>query len=124
MKTVFIVDDDPQVFEIIKTMLGKTDLSLRHFENGQTCWDVLQNGDKPDLIVLDIMMPQLSGMALCQKIKKSEPLNKIKILMLSAKDSQKDRLAGLIDGADDYVTKPFHIASLSHKIQYMLSEAM
>jgi DNA-binding response OmpR family regulator len=120
MKRIFVVDDDPQVFKIIKTMLSHAPLDLCHYPNGQACWDALQQQDAPDLIILDIMMPQLSGITLCQRIRETPDLKKIKVLMLSAKDSQKDRLAGLSDGADDYVTKPFHIATLAHKIQYML----
>ena len=124
VKRVFIVDDDPQVFKIIETVFRHSPLELIPYPNGLACWEALQQQSQmPDLIVMDIMMPHLSGIGLCQKIKADNQFDGIKLLMLSAKDSQRDRLAGLCDGADDYVTKPFHIATLAHKIQYMLASA-
>jgi DNA-binding response OmpR family regulator len=76
----------------------------------------------PQLVILDIMMPGLSGIDVCQQLRKDYPDRKFQVLMLSVKDSQADRRRALEYGADDYVTKPFHIASLARKIEYIFDK--
>ncbi len=120
-KKILIVDDDPQVHKMLETVLTPKNYNLTFAENGRSAWEKMQI-HRPDLMVLDIMMPEMSGIELCQKVRAAPEFKGILILMLSAKDSQSDRLVGLKDGADDYVTKPFHVATLVNKIEYMLNK--
>lgn len=120
-KKILIVDDDPQVHKMLETVLTPKNYNLTFAENGRSAWEKIQI-NRPDLMVLDIMMPEMSGIELCQKVRAVPELKGILILMLSAKDSQSDRITGLKDGADDYVTKPFHVATLVNKIEYMLNK--
>ncbi|MBI2339283.1 MAG: response regulator [Deltaproteobacteria bacterium] len=118
-KKILIVDDDPQVHKMLATVLAPRHYTLDSAEDGPRAWEKIQS-DRPDLIILDIMMPEMSGIELCEKIRADASLKDTLILMLSAKDTQNDRLKGLQYGADDYVTKPFHVATLVHKIEHML----
>ena len=106
---------------MLSTVLVPKHYQLESAEDGTKAWDKILS-DRPDLIILDIMMPEMSGIELCEKIKGDVSLKNILILMLSAKDTQNDRLKGLKYGADDYVTKPFHVSTLVHKIEHMLSK--
>lgn len=118
---ILIVDDDPQVHKMLETVLMPRKYQLLFAGDGIAAWNQIQIM-KPDLIVLDIMMPEMSGIELCKKIRGDDTLKGVLILMLSAKDLQSDRILGLQYGADDYVTKPFHVTALVHKIEYMLSK--
>lgn len=121
-KKILIVDDDPQVHRILETVLASKSYQIMKAPDGTLAWETICT-QRPDLVVLDIMMPGLSGIEVCQKIRREPELSSTLVLMLSAKDSQDDRLHGLQYGADDYVTKPFHVATLVNKIDYMLQKA-
>lgn len=120
-KRILIVDDDPQVHKMLGAVLGPKAFLLESALESQRAWETICK-QKPDLVILDIMMPGMSGIELCQKIRGEPTLNKTLVLMLSAKDTQSDRLKGLQYGADDYVTKPFHVSTLVRKIEHMLSK--
>ncbi len=118
---ILIVDDDPTVHKLI----GKS-LSAECFEvhsvtdptNALTEAQRLQ----PDLMILDLMMPRMSGMDVCRLVKQNPELKNTKVLILSAKETQDDRINGLDYGADDFVSKPFRLTSLVRKIEYMLTK--
>ncbi|MBL7685785.1 MAG: response regulator [Deltaproteobacteria bacterium] len=119
-KKILVVDDDPQVFRIISRLLS-------HQYQLETAGDGIEAIQKikyyqPHLLILDLMMPGMSGLEVCKTVKKNGA-EAIQILMLSAKDAQVDRRTCLEMGADDFETKPFHIASLMRKIHYMLEKA-
>lgn len=118
---IFIVDDDPQVHKMLSTVLLPKNFDVKVAPNAIEAWEKI-NHFKPHLIILDIMMPGMSGVELCQKIRNDKNLKNVLILMLSAKDTQNDRLKGLQYGADDYVTKPFHVSTLVNKIEHMLAK--
>jgi len=118
---VLIVDDDPQIRKILTRMLQGPKFEIHHAEDGQQALDVVSDVE-PHLIILDIMMPGMSGIDVCRQVREKYPERDIKVLMLSAKDSQSDRRLALEYGANDYVTKPFHIASLGRKIEYMFEK--
>jgi len=120
-KKILIVDDDPQVHKMLGTVLIPKNYELDSAMDASRAWEKV-NADKPDLIILDIMMPGMSGIEFCQKIKSDENLKTVLILMVSAKDSQNDRLKGLQYGAEDYVVKPFHVTTLVNKIGHLLSK--
>jgi DNA-binding response OmpR family regulator len=116
---ILIVDDDPQIHKLISKMLPLEAYTERSAYSATEAMESIFK-ERPDLIVLDIMMPKISGMEVCNKIKGDATTRDIKILILSAKDTQEDRLDGLTSGADDYISKPFHMQHLIRKIEHML----
>jgi DNA-binding response OmpR family regulator len=120
-RKVLIVDDDPQIRKILERMLVGPDYDLRFATDGLSALKQLTE-KLADLVILDIMMPGMSGIDVCKQIREQFRDTDIQVLMLSAKDSQSDRRRALEYGADDYVTKPFHISSLARKIQYMFEK--
>lgn len=120
-KKILIVDDDPQVHKMLEAVLVPKKFQVDSALDAMTAWDKVSS-QKPDLVILDIMMPEVSGIELCKKIREDDSLKNTLILMLSAKDTQSDRLKGLQYGADDYVTKPFHMTTLVRKIEHMLEK--
>jgi DNA-binding response OmpR family regulator len=120
-RKVLVVDDDPQVRKILMRMLAPAIYEIRSADDGFSALQSVREWN-PDLVILDIMMPGMSGIEVCRQIREEKPQQDLQILMLSAKDSQADRIRALEYGANDYVTKPFHIASLGRKIQYMFEK--
>ncbi|MBN1934391.1 MAG: response regulator [Anaerolineae bacterium] len=109
MKKILIVDDEP----LIRTLLEETledfqdhDVELLTAGNGFEGWTVIQK-ERPQLVILDVMMPKMSGYEVCQKIKQTPEFAGIWVIMLTAKGQEIDRLRGDEAGADEYVTKPF-----------------
>lgn len=120
-RRILIVDDDPQIRKILERMLTQSPYEIQSAQDGLQALELVEKF-RPHLIILDVMMPGLSGMEVCQKIRERFPKEEIQILMLTAKESQPDRRLALETGADDYITKPFHIASLARKIEYALNQ--
>ncbi len=120
-RKVLVVDDDPQIRNILGRMLVDPSYEVFTASDGTAALEALKNF-RPQLVILDIMMPGMSGIEVCRHIRQNHPKDEIQVLMLSAKDSQADRRLALEYGADDYVTKPFHIASLARKIKYMFEK--
>ena len=116
---VLIVDDDPQIHKLITKMLPPESYSVRSAYSAEEAFAAIAK-EKPRLIILDIMMPKISGIEVCNKIKSDPATGDILIMILSAKDAQADRIDGLEKGADEYVSKPFHINHLVRKIEHML----
>jgi DNA-binding response OmpR family regulator len=113
-KKILIVEDDPGIqlslideFESHGYVVFKTD-------NGETAIEIVEN-QKPDLIILDIMLPVLDGLEVCKRLRQTG--NKIPIIMLTVKDKEIDRVLGLELGADDYVTKPFSLRELMARVK-------
>jgi DNA-binding response OmpR family regulator len=117
---ILIVDDDPQVHKLISKMLPVEEYSVRSAYSASEAMDGVASA-RPDLIILDIMMPKISGIEVCNRIKANPETRDIRILILSAKDAQEDRIEGLAHGADDYIAKPFHMKHLIRKIEHMLA---
>nr|WP_246594088.1 response regulator transcription factor [Evansella tamaricis] len=100
---VLIADDDPNVCEILSLYLKENQHDVVEANNGQQAISLFDS-ENPDIILLDIMMPDMDGFEVCKEIRKKST---IPIIMLTAKDEEFDRILGLEIGADDYVTKPF-----------------
>ena len=112
-KTILIVDDEKPIVDILVYNLQKEGYNTLEAGDGMTAVDIALE-QKPDLILLDIMLPKMDGLAACKKIRHS--LN-VPILMLTAKDEEIDKILGLELGADDYVTKPFSVRELMARIK-------
>jgi two-component system OmpR family response regulator len=113
---ILVVDDDPHIREVIRVALRKAGMSVIEARDGK---DALARfaGERPDLIVLDIGMPEFDGLDVCREIRKSSD---VPILFLSARDEEIDRVLGLEIGGDDYVTKPFSPRELVARINVIL----
>ena len=118
-RIMLIVDDNPDVRYFIRSHFD-TIYTIYEAKNGQEGWD-LAIQYIPDVIISDILMPDVDGYEFCRRIKKDERTSHIPILLLTALHSKEHEMAGLSYGADDYVTKPFDILILQTKIENMLS---
>ena len=116
---LLIVDDDPQIHRLLAKMLPEPHYKISSAFSADEAYTII-NTHHPAMVILDIMMPKVSGMEVCTYIKGNPALADIKVLILSAKDAQSDRIDGLTHGADDYVAKPFHMKHLVRKIEHML----
>ena len=112
-KTILIVDDEKPIVDILVYNLQKEGYSTIEANDGVTAVEIALN-QKPDLILLDIMLPKMDGLTVCKKIRTT--LN-VPILMLTARDEEIDKIIGLELGADDYVTKPFSVRELMARIK-------
>ena len=118
MSTVLIVEDEVDLADIIIYNLKKETITTKHALHGTTALTYLD--PMPNVILLDIMLPDMSGIEVCQEIRKQEHGNKPFIIMLTAKAEEVDRLKGFEVGADDYVTKPFVMKELLFRIKAAL----
>jgi len=116
---VLIVDDNPKALAIAKARLKKEMLEILCVENGEHCVEVARK-EKPDLILLDVDMPDISGFKVCQILKDDAVLCTIPVIFLTASDDNKDRVKGLDLGAVDYVTKPFDVFELRARVRAAL----
>ncbi len=121
-KSLLIVDDDRSLVEIIALYLEEYDYQIHTAYNGRTGENMAKD-IHPDLIVLDIMLPKMSGYRVCRRLKRDRNTKDIPILMLSAKSAIADIDEGFKASADDYLTKPFEPERLHQKIKKLLKES-
>lgn len=118
-KTILIVDDEKTIVDMLVYNLQKEGYNTLEAGDGETAVNVALD-KKPDLVLLDIMLPKMDGLAVCKRIR--QYLN-VPILMLSAKDEEIDKILGLELGADDYITKPFSVRELMARVKANLRKA-
>lgn len=108
-KKLLIVDDEAHIRMLIEQTLEDLEdegVELLFADNGEKALSIIQE-EKPDLVFLDVMMPKMNGMEVCQRVKKELNLSEVYIILLTAKGQEVDRQKGLEMGADRYMTKPF-----------------
>ncbi|MEM7499100.1 MAG: response regulator transcription factor [Pseudomonadota bacterium] len=115
-RTILVVDDDPHIRDVVAFALGKAGLAVETAADGAEALGMIQSG-APDLVVLDINMPEMDGLELCRQLRRGSDLP---ILFLSSRDDEIDRVVGLELGADDYVTKPFSPRELTARVAAIL----
>lgn len=120
MPSVLIVDDDDTVANVVVSYLERAGFEAKHVTDGQSGLDIVATSP-PDLIVLDLMLPEVDGLEVCRRVRAAHP--DLPVIMLTALAEAEDRIAGLEVGADDYVTKPFSPRELVLRIESVLRRA-
>ena len=120
--SILIADDEPNQLELLSFNLSKAGYVVHKAHDGQQASDMITTL-RPDLVILDWMMPHLSGIDLCKTLRKSDDFKDMPIIMLSARGEEGDKTFGLDSGADDYITKPFSPRELIARIKAVLRRA-
>ncbi|MGH9789694.1 MAG: response regulator [Candidatus Acidiferrales bacterium] len=122
MKQILIIEDDRTTIELIKASLEKEGFEITAITDGESGLAQVRK-DPPDLLLLDLMLPKMPGLDVCRQIRGDDNLNRLPILMLTARGDEMDRVVGLEVGADDYVTKPFSPRELLARVKALLRRA-
>jgi two-component system, OmpR family, alkaline phosphatase synthesis response regulator PhoP len=117
MKKVLVVEDDPNISELIQIHLKDLDYQIQIRNNGRLGFEEA-NSNSYDLLILDIMLPEMDGIAICQRLRALD--NYTPILMITAKSEEIDKVIGLESGADDYITKPFKIREFIARVKAIM----
>lgn len=118
-KLVFIIDDEPDIVELVSLHLEKAGFEARGFLSAEDFFDSIEK-KVPDMILLDLMLPDADGFEICKYLKKKDEFASVPIIMLTAKGEETDKILGLELGADDYVTKPFSPKELVARVKAVL----
>ena len=119
-ESLLLVDDDDNLRSMLEAALSHHGFEVTAFENGRKALDAAPEVD-PDLIVLDVMMPDLDGFEVCRRLRSEG--NKVPVLFLTARDTVEDKVRGLTLGGDDYLVKPFSLEELVARTQALLRRA-
>jgi two-component system alkaline phosphatase synthesis response regulator PhoP len=116
---ILIVEDEPDIRKLVNYNLAQERFKVLEAEDGEQGLKIIQR-DKPDLVILDLMLPGLSGMELCKILRERSETERLPVLMLTAKAGEADRVVGLEMGADDYLTKPFSPREIVARVRAIL----
>jgi len=117
---VLIADDEPNIVTALEFLLQRGGYEVRVAQNGDEALNLIES-ERPDLVLLDVMMPLRSGYDVCQHLRERPELQHIKVIMLTAKGREAEMSKGLSSGADLYITKPFSTSDLMGKIRGLLA---
>ena len=120
--TILLVDDEPAQLELLRYNLEKAGFQTLQADNGRTAIELVEE-TAPDLVVLDWMMPEASGIDVCRELRARSATRLLPIILLSARGEEGDRALGLDTGADDYITKPFSPRELVARVKALLRRA-
>jgi len=118
-RKILVADDEPNIVISLEYLMKREGYTVLVARDGQEALDMIAR-ERPELVLLDVMMPKKSGLEVCQAVRASEELQATKILMLTAKGRDTDLAKGLALGADAYMTKPFSTRELVQKVAEML----
>lgn len=116
---VLIVEDEPEIADLIAFHVRREGFAARHVASGRAALDRVRD-DVPDLVILDLMLPDLDGLEVCRRLKQRTETRHVPIVMVTAKGEESDIVAGIELGAEDYVTKPFSPKVLMARIKNVL----
>lgn len=116
---IFSVEDDSNIQNVIKIALENSQFEIVNFDNAKSLFQKCEE-QIPDLLLLDIMLPDMDGLEIIKKVKKNTKLESIPIMIISAKSSEIDRVIGIDLGADDYLVKPFGVLELVSRVKALL----
>ncbi len=119
--SILVVDDEPNIVLSLEFIMQKEGYDVRIAKDGEEALQAIKE-KVPDLVLLDIMMPAMSGYEVCQRIRANPEWNDIRIVMLTAKGREVDQEKGMAMGADDYITKPFATRDLMARVKMILGE--
>ncbi len=120
-RTIMVVDDEPEIVTVVRLMLEQKGFNVRCAYNGQQVFADLEE-QKPDLIILDVMMPEMDGLEVLRRLKGAPETSSIPVVMLTALEQYENVLTGYKAGADHYITKPFTRTQLMTGINRLLSK--
>lgn len=121
-KRVLVVDDEPNIVMSLEFLMKRAGFEVQVARNGREALAALE-GTPPDLLLLDVMMPELDGYEVCERVRQRPEWNQTKIIMLTARGRDAERQRGLALGADRYVTKPFSTRELVEQAKQLLGVA-
>ena len=121
-KRVLVVDDEPNIVMSLEFLMKRAGFEVAVARNGREALAALE-GTPPDLLLLDVMMPELDGYEVCERVRQRPEWNQTKIIMLTARGRDAERQRGLALGADRYVTKPFSTRELVEQAKQLLGVA-
>ncbi len=121
-KRVLIIEDDPDIVELLRYNFVKNGFQVEDCGNGEDGLRILED-NKFDLLILDLMLPERSGLEVCREIRRDPELVYLPVIMLTARGEEMDKVIGLELGADDYVTKPFSVRELIARSKALLRRA-
>lgn len=116
---IYVLEDDSTIRELVVYTLCHMDLSAKGFEKPSLFWQEVER-EQPELVLLDIMLPEEDGLSVLERLRGNEKLRDIPVIMLTAKNTEYDKVLGLDAGADDYVAKPFGMMELVARIKALL----
>ena len=119
---ILVVEDDPDIAELVDRYLSKAGFATDRVSSGRDALAAI-SAKTPDLLVLDLMLPQLDGLEVCRRVRANEPTAHIPIIMLTARAEESERIVGLELGADDYLAKPFSPNELVARVRALLRRA-
>ena len=120
-KKIVLAEDEPQIARLIKFKLEKEGFEIEWKDNGEDAFNAIKE-IKPDLALLDVMMPVMDGYQVLKKVKEDDNLKHIPVIMLTAKGQERDVVKGFDLGSEDYIVKPFRPAELVARIKKILGE--
>ena len=120
-KKVFIVEDEPDLRDTLQYNFENEGFKVKSFPNGESFLETIKK-DKPNLVILDLMLPGISGLDVCRDLRMNEVNENVAVVMLTAKSEEIDRIVGFELGADDYVTKPFSVRELILRVKVLLKK--
>jgi two-component system response regulator ResD len=121
MKKILVVDDEPHIAKLVKNILSSEHFLVDEANTALDALDMIKH-KKYDMIVLDVMMPNMNGYELCEKLRENPETYEIPVIFLTAKHAVGDKIHAIHSGADDYITKPFDPEELIVKVYALLNE--
>ena len=120
MKKILVIEDEEDLNQTLSFNLENEGYKVTSALKGSEALKILKDSDTPDLVILDLMLPDISGLDICRHIRSEKELKNISVIMVTAKGEEVDRVVGFELGADDYVTKPFSVRELMLRIKAIL----
>lgn len=117
---IFVVEDDPNIRELVTYTLQSTGFEACGYGSGKEFFQAMDDGVMPELVLLDIMLPEEDGIEILGKLRRSSDTKELPVIMMTAKGSEYDKVKGLDSGADDYITKPFGMMELVSRVKAVL----
>lgn len=124
-REIIIADDDETIRDVVEYNVSEHGWEPMVFQDGDDCWAYLESrvANPPDLVVLDVMMPDLDGLSVLERIRRQDELQDLPVIMLTSRNREEDIVQALEAGADDFVAKPFSEAELVGRIEVVLEAA-